>query len=169
MTVERPRSVEPGAVARVVSAAGATTRGKGAVHDAAGHLQPTLSPSSSSSGAIFSMAEFWAEADRDAVRKCEHLLAARDALGAIMACDVLMTRVFASAAGLSGAADAPRDPGLVCLLLGLEGRRYVRFRALVRAARQSEDVSFRDALDCYAFLVEARRAMALVSVGHLGS
>lgn len=168
VTVDRPRALESeGVGARIAAQAMAAARSKSA-HDAHGHLQPTLSPSSSA-GTAFSMAEFWPEADRDAVRKCEHLLAARDALGAIMACDVLLTRVFASAAGLSGAADAPRDPGLVCLLLGLEGRRYVRFRALVRAARQSEDVSFRDALDCFAFLVEARRSMTLVAVGHLGS
>jgi signal recognition particle receptor subunit beta len=131
---------------------------------AGNHLVPTVSPSSSS-GIAFSLAELWPESERESVRKCEHLLAARDVLGAIMACDVLLTRVLAGAAGLAGAADAPRDPGLVCLLLGLEGKRYVRFRALVRAARQSDDVSYRDALDCFAFLVEARRTVAHVSIG----
>jgi hypothetical protein len=86
------------------------------------------------------------------------MLAARDAVNAVLACDVLVTRVLASAAGLVGTQDAPRDPALVSLLLGLDGARYLQFRALVRAARHREAVSMRDALDGFAFALEARRA-----------
>jgi hypothetical protein len=85
-------------------------------------------------------------------------IAAREGAAATLACDLLMTRVLASAAGLVGSADAPRDPGVVSLLLGLEGRRYLSFRALVRAARIGEGVLLGDALDAYAFAIEARRA-----------
>ncbi len=49
------------------------------------------------------------------------MIGARDAVNAILACDVLVTRVLASAAGLVGTLDAPRDPALVSLLLGLDG------------------------------------------------
>ncbi|HWL87566.1 MAG TPA: GTPase domain-containing protein [Polyangiaceae bacterium] len=166
--VESPRVSPAGpvaaahAVARAPDASSprvAAVRADGA--PSGSYLVPTVSPSSQGATA-FSMAELWPETDREAVRKCEHLLAAHDTSGAIMACDVLLTRVLASAAGLCGSLDAPRDPGLVCLLLGLDGRRYMRFRALVRAARQSDDVDFRDALECYSFVVEARFSTATV-------
>ncbi len=104
------------------------------------------------------MAELWPEGDRESVRQTETLIGARDAHGAVLACDLLLTRVLASAASLSGAADAPRDPGLVSLLLGLDGKRYLVFRASVRAARQKEEVSIREALDCFSFVLEARGA-----------
>ena len=142
------------ALARAPESAGSRARSDGA--QSGSYLVPTVSPSSQG-GTSFSMAELWPEVDRDAVRKCEHLLAAHDTLGAIMACDVLLSRVLAFAAGLCGSADAPRDPALVCLLIGLDGRRYVKFRSLVRAARQSDEVIFREALECFSFVVEARR------------
>ena len=92
------------------------------------------------------------------MRHAEQLLGARDATGAVLACDVLLTRILASSAGLAGSLDAPRDPGIVCMLLGLNGRDYLRFRKAVRSARQGDDVSLRDALDCFLFAVSARRA-----------
>jgi mutual gliding-motility protein MglA len=109
-------------------------------------------------GDAFSLCELWPESERDRVRQAEAMLAARDAVNAILACDVLVTRVLASAAGLVGTLDAPRDPALVSLLLGLEGARYLRFRTVVRAARHREAVSMKDAFDCFAFSIEARRA-----------
>jgi signal recognition particle receptor subunit beta len=106
----------------------------------------------------FSFAGLWTENEREAARDVEEAIAARDAVRAVLACDVLVTRVLASAAGLAGNVDAPRDPGVVALLLGLEGRRYLAFRAIVRAARDGDGVMTRDALDVYAFAIEARRA-----------
>ena len=117
---------------------------------------PTIAPPPGTSH--FSMAELWPEGERESVRQTETLIGARDAHGAVLACDLLLTRLLASAASLSGAADAPRDPGLVSLLLGLDGKRYLVFRASVRAARQKEEVSIREALDCFAFVLEARGA-----------
>ncbi|WP_394838959.1 GTPase domain-containing protein [Pendulispora rubella] len=154
-----PQAATTGQAAHALARAPDSTGGARARSDGAqsgSYLVPTVSPSSQG-GTSFSMAELWPEVDRDAVRKCEHLLAAHDTLGAIMACDVLLSRVLAFAAGLCGSADAPRDPALVCLLIGLDGRRYVKFRALVRAARQSDEVIYREALECFTFVVEARR------------
>ena len=122
----------------------------------ADHAVPTIAPPPGTSH--FSLAELWPEAERESVRQTETLIGARDAHGAVLACDLLLTRVLASAAGLAGAADAPRDPGLVSLLLGLDGKRYLVFRSSVRAARQREEVSFRQALDCFAFVLAAREA-----------
>lgn len=117
---------------------------------------PTIAPPPGTSH--FSMAELWPEGERESVRQTETLIGARDAHGAVLACDTLLTRVLASAGSLSGSADAPRDPGLVSLLLGLDGKRYLVFRASVRAARQKEEVSLREALDCFTFVLEARGA-----------
>jgi signal recognition particle receptor subunit beta len=117
---------------------------------------PTIAPPPGTSH--FSMSELWPEIERESVRQTETLIGARDSHGAVLACDLLLTRILASAAGLAGAADAPRDPGLVSLLLGLDGRRYLAFRAAVRAARQKEEIGPREALDCFTFLLEARGA-----------
>jgi mutual gliding-motility protein MglA len=113
-------------------------------------------------GTGFSMAELWPESDRESVRQAEAMIAARDAVNAVLACDVLVTRVLASAAGLVGTLDAPRDPAVVALLLGLEGSRYLQFRTAVRAARHREPVTMRDAFEGFAFALEARRAREML-------
>jgi signal recognition particle receptor subunit beta len=106
----------------------------------------------------FSFSAVWAEGEREAARDAEEAIVAHDGVRAVLAGEVLVMRVFASAAGLAGNIDAPRDPGVVALLLGLEGRRYLAFRAIVRAARRGEEVTTKEALEAYAFALEARRA-----------
>jgi mutual gliding-motility protein MglA len=119
---------------------------------------PTVAPTSSLTPG-FSMTQLWGEnGERESARRAEQLIAANDSSGAVLACDLLLARMLASAAGLAGSQDAPREPGLVCLLLGLDGRRYLSFRATVRAARSGEEITTRDALECFAFVLEARRA-----------
>ncbi len=110
----------------------------------------------------FTLAELWPESDRENVRQAEAMIAARDAVNAILACDMLVTRVLASAAGLVGTLDAPRDPAVVSMMLGLDGPRYLQFRTIVRAARHREAVTMRDAVEGYAFALEARRARELL-------
>jgi signal recognition particle receptor subunit beta len=116
----------------------------------------------SASAAGFSMSDMWPENDRESVRQAEAMMAAKDAVNAILACDVLVTRVLASAAGLVGTLDAPRDPAVVALLLGLDGARYLSFRTAVRAARHREPVTMKDAYDGFTFAIEARRARELL-------
>ena len=71
-----------------------------------------------------------------------------------------MARALANGATLVGSAhDAPRDPALVALLLGIEPRRYLKFRALVREARGGSLISIEAALGAYAFLLDLRRAL----------
>jgi signal recognition particle receptor subunit beta len=118
-------------------------------------LTPTVTPPPA---AYFSLSELWPEAEQVAVRRAESLLHARDPQSAVLACDLLVTRILASAAGLAGTMDAPRDPGLVAMLLGLDGRRYLHFRSIVRAARAKKDITMRDAYESYLFALEARRA-----------
>jgi signal recognition particle receptor subunit beta len=147
---------------------GAPWAAPAAIVEASGVPAPDVSPAAevaaptdaaaAPSGSGFSLGELWPDAERERVRQAEAMLAARDAVNAILACDVLVTRVLASAAGLVGTLDAPRDPALVALLLGLDGTRYLRFRTVVRAARHREPVTMRDALECFTFSVEARRS-----------
>ncbi len=71
------------------------------------------------------------------MRELEDSLAQSDFERAITLADQLVARALANAAGLLGGnLEAPRDPATVALLLGLDGRRYLEFRALV--ARSEE-------------------------------
>jgi len=69
-----------------------------------------------------------------------------------------VARVLASGASLAGTVEAPRDPAVVAMLLGLAGPRYLSFRTTVRSARRREEVGARGAIDAYLFALEARRA-----------
>ncbi len=111
-----------------------------------------------------SLAELFPEGDRGVVRRAEAAIGAGDAAVAVLACDVLVTRVLASGASLAGSMEAPRDPALGASLLGLPGPRYLAFRAVVRAARRKEAVSLRQAMQCFVFALEARRARDAVDV-----
>jgi signal recognition particle receptor subunit beta len=147
-------NVAASAPAAVVAASPAPVANAGTMASAAGAGVPGVSTAPTA----FSLADLFPESERDRVRQAESMLAARDAVNAILACDVLVTRVLASAAGLVGTLDAPRDPALVSLLLGLDGPRYLNFRTVVRAARHREGVTMKDALECFMFSIDARRA-----------
>lgn len=104
----------------------------------------------------FTFSELWPETERDAVREVESAIAGRRYARAIELSDALVARVLASAATLFGAAEAPRDAATVPLLLGLDGRQYLAFRALVREARAGADLEGRHALEAMAFAAYAR-------------
>ncbi len=125
-------------------------------------LAVTASPPPPAPEGSLSFAEMWPEDERNAVRRAEASLASGDATGAVLACDVLVARVLASGAALAGSVEAPRDPAVVVMLLGLQGPRYLSFRTTVRAARNKEAVSQRAAMDCFLFALEARRARAAI-------
>lgn len=118
---------------------------------------PTLAPHSAEGRLTF--VEAWPEAEREGVRRAETLLAAGDAVSAIIACEVLLTRVLAEASVTLGQSDHAREPATLVLLLGISGPRYLAFRAAVRAARQKREVTVRDALDGFLLANEARRAL----------
>lgn len=104
----------------------------------------------------FSMAGLWPEHERDAVRQVESAIAAHRFVQAVELCDALVARVFASAATVFGAADAPRDAASVPLLLGVDGRSYLGFRELVRAARSGAPIGADRALAALVFAANAR-------------
>ncbi len=113
----------------------------------------------------FTLIDLWPAADHESVRRVEQLLGARDAAGAIRACQDLLSRSLAAASVLLGEQPSPRDPALVVALLGLDGERYLAFCAAAGGARAKRDVTFRDALQCYAFVIEARAMVERVSKG----
>jgi signal recognition particle receptor subunit beta len=103
-----------------------------------------------------SFAELWPEGEQDMVRDVEDAIRRGRYWRAIELCETLVSRVLASAAGLFGTTDAPRDATIVPLLLGLDGRRYLSFRSIVREARGDGLITAREALSAYAFAVDCR-------------
>ena len=90
----------------------------------------------------------------------ESALALGDPAAAITAMDQLVARALAGGAALVGSShDAPRDPALVALLLGVEPRRYLKFRSMVREARAGTLLSLEKGLAAYAFVLDLRRAL----------
>jgi len=105
----------------------------------------------------------WPVPERATVRELEAALARGDFERAITLAEQLVARALASAAALLGGnLDAPRDPSTVALLLGLEGRRYLEFRALVRDVRSGRGVNEGEALGAYATAIEVRLARARI-------
>jgi hypothetical protein len=108
----------------------------------------------------FTFSPLFSAAEHGVVRVVESALALGDPAAAITALDQLVARTLASGAALVGSShDAPRDPALVALLLGVEPRRYLKFRSLVREARAGTLISAEAGLAAYAFVLDLRRAL----------
>jgi len=124
-----------------------------------------VGPSPSSGPGAFSLVDLWPPADHDSVRRVEQLLGARDTAGAVTACEDLLSRVLAAASMLLGTQAHPRDPALIVALLGLDGGRYLAFRATARNVRAKRSATMRESLECYAFAIETRRMLDRLSKG----
>lgn len=108
----------------------------------------------------FTFAPLFPAAEQGVVQVVESALALGDPMAALTAMDQLVARALASGAALAGSTpDAPRDPALVALLLGVEPRRYLKFRSLVREARAGTLLSVEAGLQGYAFVLDLRRAL----------
>jgi hypothetical protein len=124
-----------------------------------GTRPPAVTPSALPPG-TFSFAGLFSGAEQGVVRVVESSLALGDPAAAITAMEQLVTRALASGAALVGSSlDTPRDPALVALLLGVEPRRYLKFRSLVREARAGTLLSVDAGLNAYAFVLDLRRAL----------
>ncbi|HRI72247.1 MAG TPA: hypothetical protein PK156_48770, partial [Polyangium sp.] len=121
---------------------------------------PPAPASSRSTG--FSFAELWPEADRAAVRDLETAIAVGRCSEAIDHADTLVSRILMNTATLFGSIDIARDATNMPHLLGIDGRRYLAFRSIVRASRSGAKASLQDALAAYAFAVEVRMARSLI-------
>ncbi len=110
----------------------------------------------------FTLSDLFPSGERPLARRVEELLASGDAPGALDACDDLVHRRLAAGTAASGHSEAPRDPAIACMLLGIDGRRFLKFRALVRAVRQGGEATVSEAMEYYLFLLEVRRATDLM-------
>jgi hypothetical protein len=109
-----------------------------------------------------SFAELWPEGEQDIVRDVEDAISRGRYWRAIELCETLVSRVLAGAAGLLGTTGAPRDAAVVPILLGLDGRRYLSFRSIVREARGDGLITAREALAAYAFAIDCRLARSSI-------
>ncbi|WP_437602197.1 GTP-binding protein [Sorangium sp. So ce590] len=109
-----------------------------------------------------SFVALWPTAEREVVAEIEADIAAERYAVALDRCDALVAGILDKAAELAGSTDAPRDASTVPALLGLDGRRYLGFRAAVRRARSGSEVTERDALKAFAFAIEARLAESAI-------
>jgi len=125
-------------------------------------LQEAAEKAEPRKGTGLSFAELWPESDRALVHDVEAAIAAGRCSEAIELADTLVTRILTSTATLFGSADAARDAASMPQLLGLDGRRFLSFRSLVRASRSGAKASVQDALAAYAFALEARMAKSSV-------
>ncbi len=127
----------------------------------------SLAQPSSSRDALgegLSFAVLWPDSEREVVREAEALIAAHNTSRALLALDRLATRVLASAGALLRSSDAPRDPALIPVLLGVDGSRYLAFKSLVREARGGAEPDERMVLAAYAFVLELRLARGRVGL-----
>jgi hypothetical protein len=122
-------------------------------------ISSLLPPAESEPAPAFSFGALWPEAEQKTVHELEACIAQGEYERSVSLADQLLSRSLAGAASLlGGGADSPRDPATAALLLGLNGPRYLEFRALVRDARGGRSVGESDALGAYAMTVEARLA-----------
>jgi signal recognition particle receptor subunit beta len=121
---------------------------------------PTLVRSDAPTGVSF--AALWPEGEQEMVRDVEEAISRGRYWRAIELCETLVSRVLAGAAGLFGTTDAPRDAAVVPMLLGLDGRRYLAFRSIVREARGDGLITAREALRAYAFAIDCRIARSSI-------
>lgn len=111
----------------------------------------------------FSARALWPENERAQVTDAENALAGGLYGEAVRLIEELVSRALAGVAGsLGSTSEVPRDPAVVITLLGLEGRRYLWFRALVKDSRNGKEPSEVDALKAFAFAVEARLARSAI-------
>jgi mutual gliding-motility protein MglA len=102
----------------------------------------------------------WPLAERALVRELEAAIHVGDHARALGSAEGLIARSLAGAAAALGPNDAPRDPATVALVLGIDGRRYLEFRALAREARSGRGISAVEALGAYALAIQIRLARA---------
>ncbi len=106
----------------------------------------------------FSFAALFSGAQRQVAVELEAALGEGDTQLAVERADLLVARSLAAAGHLLSQRDAPKDPSLVALMLGLPGARYLEFRAIARAASGGAPPLQADALRAYVFALEVRLA-----------
>jgi hypothetical protein len=134
--------------------------------------RPSLPPSHPAPSP-FSFSTLFAPAERHLVEQIEASIAYGAHGDALGICDATLRRMLAGVGAATGVeptrgVDGSGEPTLL-MAMGIEGRRWLAFRAALLRSRRGDTISARDSLEAFAFLVEARiactQAEALVSGG----
>ena len=112
-------------------------------------------------GASFEL--LWPLPERPLVRELETALGGGDHVRALGLAEQLIARALAGVAAAFGTHEAPRDPVTVALVLGIDSRRYLEFRALAREARAGRGITAVEALGAYALAMQVRLARATIA------
>jgi len=121
-------------------------------------MRPTGGPPA---GASFEL--LWPLPERPLVREVEGALGGGDHVRALGLVEQLISRALAGVAAAFGTHEAPRDPVTVALVLGIDSRRYLEFRALAREARAGRGITAVEALGAYALAMQVRLARATIA------
>jgi signal recognition particle receptor subunit beta len=105
----------------------------------------------------------WPLPERPLVRELENALGGGDQVRALALAEQLIARALAGVAAAFGTHEAPRDPLTVALVLGIDSRRYLEFRALAREARAGRGITAVEALGAYALAMQVRLARATIA------
>jgi signal recognition particle receptor subunit beta len=105
----------------------------------------------------------WPLPERPLVRELESALGGGDHVRALGLAEQLVARALAGAAAAFGTHEAPRDPVTVALVLGIDSKRYLEFRALAREARAGRGITAVEALGAYALAMQVRLARATIA------
>ncbi len=120
---------------------------------------PDLGAAAQAKDPPFSLSRLWPHADREVVRTIESALARGDWVTAVSDCGTLVERTLAAAARASGEVGSSLSPALCCVLLGVDGRKYLGFQRILSAVRKSCMPSEHEALQVYVFAVALRQAL----------
>ncbi|HEX6764437.1 MAG TPA: gliding motility protein, partial [Polyangiaceae bacterium] len=123
--------------------------------------EATRPPAGPPAGASFEL--LWPLPERPLVRELESALGGGDHVRAFGLVEQLISRALAGAAAAFGTHEAPRDPVTVALVLGVDSRRYLEFRALAREARAGRGITAVEALGAYALAMQVRLARATIA------
>ena len=126
-------------------------------------ISPTVSNETWDPEHGFSLSKMWPHADREIVRSAENSLARSDWVNAVTDCGRLVERTLAAVAHICGEPDFLHTPAVCCVLLGIDGRKYLEFQRLLISVRESCLPSEHEALQAFAFALGVRQARATLS------
>ena len=108
----------------------------------------------------FSLGQLWPLADRDIARSAESALSRRDWVTAVSDSATLVERTLITVARECGEGVLEQSPAVCCILLGIEGRKYLEYQRIVSAVRRSCMPSEHEAVQTYLFAITVRQARA---------
>ena len=111
----------------------------------------------------FSLSRQWPHADREIVRSAEDSLARCDWVGAVTECGKLVERTLSAVAHACGEPGLSQSLAVCCMLLGVDGRKYLEFQRILSTVRESCLPSEHEALQAFMFALSVRQARATLS------